>query len=74
MFDRSQAAAGSAERGPGQGWQKASYSQSNGHCVEVARLTDGCIGVRDSKAVPGGHVLHFEPTAWTDFLRSLQNN
>jgi len=74
MGDRSQAGSEAVERGPGEGWQKASYSQSNGHCVEVSRLADGRIGVRDSKAVPRGDVLHFEPSAWIGFLRSLRNS
>jgi hypothetical protein len=30
-------------------WRKSSYSHSNGHCVEVSRLADGSVGVRDSK-------------------------
>lgn len=74
MGDRSQAGAGATGRGPGEGWQKASYSQSNGHCVEVSLRADGRIGVRDSKALPGGHVLHFEPSAWSSFLRNIQNS
>jgi len=74
MGDRSQAGADATGRDPGERWQKASYSQSNGHCVEVSRLADGRIGVRDSKAVPGGHVLHFETSEWTPFLRNLRNS
>jgi hypothetical protein len=52
-------------------WRKSSYSQSNGHCVEVTQLPDGRVGVRDSK-VANGPVLPFEPRAWTAFLREIQ--
>jgi Domain of unknown function (DUF397) len=59
----------------GQGWRKASYSMSNGHCLEVARLAGGLrIGVRDSKAVSTeGLVLRFEPRVWTSFLAEIPN-
>jgi hypothetical protein len=54
-------------------WRKSSYSMSNGHCVEICRLADGRIGVRDSK-VTDGLVLRFEPTAWAAFLRELRDS
>jgi Domain of unknown function (DUF397) len=52
-------------------WRKSSYSMSNGHCLEAARLVSGRIGVRDSKAADG-LVLDFEPAIWSAFLAELQ--
>jgi hypothetical protein len=49
-------------------WKKASKSGSNGgQCVEVARLDDATIGVRDSKN-PDGPVLRFTRAEWDAFL------
>jgi Domain of unknown function (DUF397) len=58
---------------PGVSWRKSSYSMSNGQCVEVARLADGHIGLRDSK-VSDGPVLRFEPAAWAAFLTELRDH
>jgi hypothetical protein len=52
-------------------WRKSSYSMSNGQCVEVSRLADSCIGVRDSKAAEG-LVLRFESETWAVFLDELR--
>ena len=60
------------ECNPGGGWQKSSYSMSNGQCVETARLAGGRIGVRDSKAQ--GSVLRFEPGVWAAFLAELRTS
>jgi hypothetical protein len=51
-------------------WTKSSRS-SNGNCVEVARLGDGRIGVRDSKNRDGA-VLLFTPRDWRDFIGGLK--
>lgn len=48
-------------------WIKSSLSYSNGDCVEVASLSDGLIGVRDSKD-PEGAVLRFTSDEWHAFL------
>ena len=61
---------GDAGDEPAKGWRKSSYSQMNGHCIEAAPLANGRIGVRDSKIA--GPILHFEPTAWTAFLREIR--
>jgi hypothetical protein len=48
-------------------WVKSSLSFANGDCVEVAVLSAGCIGVRDSKH-PEGPVLQFTPAEWSAFI------
>jgi hypothetical protein len=51
-------------------WRKASRSQNNGGCVEIAALPE-VIAVRDSKRPEGGaHVL--EPTAFAAFLADVK--
>jgi hypothetical protein len=55
--------------GDNDGWRKSSYSMSNGHCVETARLAGGAgVGVRDSQAAAGA-VLRFALGAWNRFLQ-----
>jgi hypothetical protein len=51
-------------------WSKSSRS-SNGDCVEVARLTGGQVGVRDSKAA-NGPVLVFTARDWRSFLGEVK--
>ena len=53
-------------------WVKSSLSFSNGNCVEVAGLTDGGIGVRNSRDPQGG-VLRFTPDEWRAFLGGARN-
>lgn len=59
------------ETDPDSGWQKSSYSMSNGQCVETARLAGGRIGVRDSTAAEGP-VLRLDPGAWVAFLDEVR--
>ena len=63
--------------GDNEGWRKSSYSMSNGHCVETARLAGVAgvagVAVRDSQAA-GGAVLHFGPGAWSAFLAELRES
>jgi hypothetical protein len=54
-------------------WMKSSLSYANGDCVEVARLPDGQIGVRDSKD-PAGPVLRFTPLEWAAFTAGVRND
>ena len=48
-------------------WIKARRSQGNSNCVEVGRLDDETIGVRDSKN-PDGAVLKFTRDEWAAFV------
>lgn len=52
-------------------WRKATRSGQNGQCVEVARLADDQIGVRDSKR-PDGAVLRFTQAEWDAFLDGMR--
>jgi hypothetical protein len=47
-------------------WRKASYSGSNGECVEVARNLPDVVAVRDSKD-PRGPMLVFTSGEWQVF-------
>jgi hypothetical protein len=54
-------------------WKKSSYSAANGNCVEVTRLDDGYIGVRDSKnaALPA---VGFTPASWRTFVGAVKRS
>jgi len=65
-------AAGQGESNSDARWVKSSFSFSNGNCVEVANLSGGTVGVRDSKDVQGP-VLRFTPAEWDAFLGGVRN-
>ncbi len=56
----------------GLNWVKSSLSFSNGNCVEVANLTGGGVGVRNSRTPEGG-VLQFTPAEWHAFIGGVHN-
>jgi hypothetical protein len=58
--------------GAGEYWKKSSLSMSNGNCVEVAYMSGGHVGVRDSKDRTGP-VLQFTPGEWSAFVGGVRN-
>jgi hypothetical protein len=52
---------------PGATWQKSSYSNPSGNCVELARLPGGKIAVRNSRH-PCGPALVYERAEIDAFL------
>ncbi|GAB0106863.1 DUF397 domain-containing protein [Nocardia sp. JMUB6875] len=50
-------------------WFKSTRSQPNADCVEIAHLSTGGVGVRDSKD-PDGPALVFSAAQWDGFLAS----
>ena len=53
-------------------WFKSSHSGGPNECVEVAWLTKGHVGVRDSKN-PDGPALVFAPGEWEAFTGGVCN-
>lgn len=53
-------------------WRRSSYSAANGNCVEVARLANGYVGVRDSKntLLPA---LSFSAARWQAFVGEVKH-
>ncbi|KAB2374187.1 DUF397 domain-containing protein [Actinomadura montaniterrae] len=41
----------------GRTWRKSSHSAADSYCVELALMSDGTIGVRDSKAPDRGALV-----------------
>ncbi len=56
---------------PGVAWQKASFSNPSGNCVELARLGDGQIAVRNSRH-PAGPALVYERAEIDAFLQAAK--
>ncbi|MFF3072067.1 DUF397 domain-containing protein [Kitasatospora sp. NPDC057936] len=52
-------------------WRKATASNPNDDCVEVADGISNVIPVRDSKD-PHGPALGFSPEAWRAFITGIQ--
>ena len=52
-------------------WRKSSYSNSGANCVEIARIRNGKIAVRDSKD-PDGGMLSFSPDEWETFIAKIR--
>ena len=57
---------------PVSGWVKSSLSFANGNCVEVADLSGGEVGVRNSRDTAGA-VLRFTPDEWHAFVGGVRN-
>jgi hypothetical protein len=53
-------------------WVKSSLSFANGNCVEVASLSGGEVGVRNSRDAAGA-VLRFTSDEWHAFIGGVQN-
>lgn len=51
-------------------WWKAEASSCNGNCVEVAKLPDGGVAVRDSKDRDGA-MLQFTRDEWVAFATGM---
>lgn len=53
-------------------WFKSSHSPAKESCVEIAWLTTGHVGVRDSKN-PAGPALIFTPDEWETFTSEIRH-
>ena len=53
-------------------WVKSSLSFANGNCVEVAGLSGGQVGVRNSRDAAGA-MLRFTPDEWHAFIGGVRN-
>jgi len=53
-------------------WVKSSYSGPQGNCVEIARISDGGVAVRNSRH-PDGPALVFTAAEWDAFLSGARD-
>lgn len=53
-------------------WQKSSASNPSGNCVELAKLPDGAVAVRNSRD-PSGPALVYTRAEITAFLRGAKD-
>jgi hypothetical protein len=53
-------------------WRKSHHSNPDGDCVELARATDGTIGVRDSKAPLQSPILELSREDWASFVSHVR--
>ena len=53
-------------------WQKSSASNPSGNCVELAKLPDGAVAVRNSRD-PSGPALIYTRAEITAFLRGAKD-
>ena len=70
LFAYGERTAGSGDE-PAETWRKSSRSYSSGGCIEVASLSGGLIGVRDSKK-QCGIVLRFSLAEWGAFVDEVR--
>ncbi|MFD0747215.1 DUF397 domain-containing protein [Phytohabitans flavus] len=55
-------------------WKKSRRSGAGeSNCVEVAVLSDSYVGIRDSKAEPGGPVLTVSQQCFQDFIHATRS-
>ena len=53
-------------------WTKSGRSNQSGNCVEVARLADGSVAVRNSRH-PDGPALVYTPAEMTAFVEGAKD-
>jgi len=52
-------------------WRKSSHSNPSGNCVELARLAEGSVGVRNSRH-PDGPTLVYSPLELAAFFAGVR--